>query len=155
MKTYKRLPNKQQSERSLPGRQAGFTLIEIMVVVIIIGLLSTLVLPNLFANRDKALQVKARSDIRGVGQQLDLYRLDNFIYPTTSEGLQALITNPGKPNWTGYGDKLQKDPWGNAYQYQSPGTRNPSGYDLWSLGADNTQGGEGINKDIGNWEEEN
>lgn len=150
-----RIIKNMNTHKKMPRHQAGFTLIEIMVVVIIIGLLSTMVLPKLFDNRDKALQTKARVDIRGVGGQLDLYRLDNFSYPNTSEGLQALVTNPGKPNWTGYADKVQKDPWGNIYEYQSPGTRNTKGYDLWSLGADGVAGGEGTAKDIGNWEEIN
>lgn len=136
-------------------RQAGFTLIEIMVVVIIIGLLSTMVVPALFKNQAKAFQTKARSDISQMGGQLDLYKLDIFKYPTTSEGLSALVTNPGKSNWTGYAKKIHKDPWGNEYQYASPGTQNPGGYDLWTLGADGVPGGEGADKDIGNWEESN
>jgi len=132
--------------------QAGFTLIEIMVVVIIIGLLSTMVVPKMFESRDKALVVKAKSDVSSLGQSLDLFRLDNFVYPTTSEGLQALVTNPGKPNWTSYLDKVPKDPWGKDYQYQQPGSKNPNGYDLWSFGADGAPGGEGFAKDVGNWE---
>lgn len=139
-------------EIKFTNNQSGFTLIEIMVVVIIIGLLSTMVAPKIFANRDKALIVKAKSDVSRMGSALDLYRLDNFSYPNTSEGLQALVTNPGKPNWTGYLNKLQDDPWGNKYQYQQPGTQNPKGYDLWSLGADGAPGGEGNNQDIGNWD---
>lgn len=145
MNTYKRMPK----------AQAGFTLIEIMVVVIIIGLLSTLVAPAIFKNQEKAQRIKAQNDINALASQLDLYRLDIFSYPSTSEGLQALITNPGKPNWTGYGKKAAKDPWGNAYQYQNPGTRNSNSYDLWSFGSDNAAGGEGSAKDIGNWEETN
>ena len=139
--------------KNTPSRQRGFTLIEIMVVVIIIGLLSTLVVPALFKNQAKAFQTKARSDISQMGGQLDLYKLDIFTYPTTSEGLAALVTNPGKSNWTGYAKKIQKDPWKNEYLYASPGTHNPDGYDLWTLGADGVAGGEGANKDIGNWEE--
>ena len=139
--------------KNTPSRQRGFTLIEIMVVVIIIGLLSTLVVPALFKNQAKAFQTKARSDISQMGGQLDLYKLDIFTYPTTSEGLAALVTNPGKSNWTGYAKKIQKDPWGNDYLYASPGTHNTSDYDLWTLGADGVAGGEGANKDIGNWEE--
>jgi len=142
-------------QKRIAKSQAGFTLIEIMVVVIIIGLLSTVVLPNVFGNRDRAFITKARSDISQVGVQLDLYRLDLFVYPSTSEGLQALVTNPGKSNWTGYAERIEKDPWGKEYQYQQPGTRNPSGYDLWSFGSDGVAGGEGTAKDIGNWEETN
>lgn len=137
------------------SRQKGFTLIEIMVVVIIIGLLSTLVAPKIFANRDKAFVVKAKADVSRIGSALDLYRLDNFSYPNTSEGLQALVTNPGKPNWTGYLEKLPNDPWDNKYQYQQPGTQNSDGYDLWSFGADGAPGGEGNNADVGNWEAAN
>jgi len=132
--------------------QTGFTLIEIMVVVIIIGLLSTMVVPKLFASKGKAFVTKAKSDVSRIGSALDLYRLDNFTYPNTSEGLQALVTNPGKPNWTGYLPKVQKDPWGNDYQYQQPGTNNTNGYDLWSFGADGAPGGEGEAKDVGNWD---
>ena len=88
-----------------------------------------------------------------MGGQLDLYKLDIFTYPSTSEGLAALVTNPGKSNWTGYAKKIQKDPWGNDYLYASPGTHNPSDYDLWTLGSDGVAGGEGAAKDIGNWEE--
>ncbi len=136
------------------ARQSGFTLIEIMVVVIIIGLLSTMILPNLFNQQDKAFVTKAKADVSKVGSALDLYRLDNFSYPSTSEGLQALVTNPGKPNWTGYLNKIQKDPWGNDFQYQQPGTHNPNGYDLWSFGKDGAPGGEGSARDIGNWDAE-
>ncbi len=139
----------------LPRRQVGFTLIEVMVVVIIIGLLSAMIVPNIFGNQLKAFQKKAGIDINKIGTQLDLYRLDIYSYPSTSEGLQALITNPGKSNWTGYAKNLPKDPWGNEYQYSYPGTRNTDGYDLWSFGQDGVAGGEGGNKDIGNWEESN
>ncbi|MFT6032473.1 MAG: general secretion pathway protein G [Arenicella sp.] len=133
--------------------QAGFTLIEIMVVVIIIGLLSAMVVPNLFDKQAKAFQIKAGSDIRQMGGQLEMYRLDVFAYPSSSEGLGALVTNPGKSNWTGYLNKLPKDPWKNDYQYQIPGTRNANSYDLWSFGSDGVTGGEGAAKDIGNWDE--
>jgi len=140
-------------QKKLPKAQAGFTLIEIMVVVIIIGLLSTMVVPNLFKKQVRAYQIKAGNDISAMASELELYRLDNFSYPTSSEGLRALVTNPGKSNWSGYLNKLPKDPWGNDFQYQSPGTRNPNSYDLWSLGSDGLPGGEDGAKDIGNWEE--
>jgi len=142
------------TRKKISNSQAGFTLIEIMVVVIIIGLLSALVVPNLFDKQARAFQIKAQSDIRGIGSQLELYRIDIFSYPNTSEGLQALVTNPGKRNWTSYLKKLPKDPWDNDYQYQSPGTRNPDGYDLWSFGSDGVAGGDGSAKDIGNWDDE-
>ncbi|RBP51359.1 type II secretion system major pseudopilin GspG [Arenicella xantha] len=137
--------------------QSGFTLIEIMVVVIIIGLLSAMIVPNLFGQQHKAFVIKAKNDISSISSQLSMYRLDNFQYPTTSEGLQALATNPGKSTWSGpymEKNKLPKDPWKNEYQYANPGTHNPNGFDLWSFGADGVPGGEGNGKDIGNWDEE-
>ncbi len=136
------------------SREAGFTLIEIMVVVIIIGLLSAMIAPQIFGQQKKAFITKAKTDLRGMDSALELYRLDNFEYPTTSEGLQALVTNPGRSNWTGYLKKLEKDPWGNDYQYSNPGTKNPNSYDLWSYGADRAAGGDGDGKDIGNWEDQ-
>ena len=145
--------NKRISFKKQHHQQNGFTLIEIMVVVVIIGLMATLILPNLLANQDKALKVKAKADIRSISGQFYLYKLDNFSYPTTSEGVQALIVKPGnKPNWRPYLDKTPKDPWGNDYQYQKPGQKNTTKFDLWSFGADGAPGGEGNDKDIGNWE---
>jgi len=135
--------------KRMPKAEAGFTLIEIMVVVIIIGLLSAMVVPNLFDKQTKAFQVKAGNDIRQVSGQLELYRLETFSFPNTSEGLGVLVSTPG------YLKKLPKDPWKKEYQYQYPGTRNPNGYDLWSFGSDGVAGGEGAAKDIGNWEETN
>ena len=132
--------------------QAGFTLIEIMVVVIIIGLLSALIVPNLLENSDRASQIKAKADIRAISGQMSMYKLDNFAFPNTSEGIQALVTNPGKSTWRGYLDKLPKDPWNNDYQYAQPGTNNTTTYDIWSLGSDGVPGGEGTAADIGNWE---
>ena len=127
-----------------------------MVVVVIIGLLATLILPNVLGRQDQALQVKAQADVRAITGQLALYKLDNFKYPSSSEGLAALVTNPGgKSNWRGYLDKLPKDPWDNPYQYVQPGQKNPKSYDLFSYGSDGVAGGEGSAKDIGNWEEAN
>lgn len=141
-------------KKRINTRQSGFTLIEIMVVVVIIGLLATLILPNILGRQDQALQVKAQADIRTISGQLSLYKLDNFSYPSTSEGVQALVSNPGgKSSWRGYLDKLPTDPWDNAYQYLSPGQKNPKTFDLWSYGSDGAPGGEGTAKDIGNWEE--
>ncbi len=133
--------------------QSGFTLIEIMVVVVIIGLLATLILPNVLGRQDQALQVKAKADIRAISGQLALYKLDNFAYPTTSEGINALVTNPGKNTWRGYLDKLPKDPWNNDYQYLAPGQKNPTTFDVWSNGSDGAPGGEGTAADIGNWDD--
>ncbi|MBT8115291.1 MAG: type II secretion system major pseudopilin GspG [Arenicella sp.] len=141
-------------KRILNTRQGGFTLIEIMVVVVIIGLLATLILPNVLGRQEQAFQVKAKADVRAISSQLSLYKLDNFSYPTTSEGLNALVTNPGgKKNWRGYLDNVPMDPWENQYQYMQPGQKNPTTYDIWSFGADGVAGGEGANADIGNWED--
>lgn len=133
--------------------QSGFTLIEIMVVVVIIGILATVILPNVLGRADQAQETKAKADIRQLESQLALYRLDNFNYPSTAQGLQALVTNPGGGgNWRGYIKKLPKDPWNNDYQYLNPGQKNPQGIDIFSFGADGAPGGEGRNADIGNWE---
>lgn len=143
---------KRIQQTKFASKQSGFTLIEIMVVVIIIGLLSAMILPNIFGNQIKAFRVKTKSDISTMSQALGMYRLDNFSYPSTSEGLNALAANPGKQSWTGpYLKPIPKDPWGNAYQYQNPGTHNTDSFDLMSFGPDGTAGGEGNNADIGNW----
>jgi general secretion pathway protein G len=132
----------------------GFTLIEILVVVVILGILAALVAPQVFGKIDEARVVKARQDIRAFGAALDLYRLDNFRYPTTDQGLQALVARPADAkNWRpeGYVKQLSKDPWGNDYQYLAPGTRGGA-YDLYSLGRDGAPGGEEVDADIGNWD---
>jgi general secretion pathway protein G len=133
----------------------GFTLIEIMVVMVIIAILAALIGPQILGRVDEARVTKAQSDIRTLGTALDLYRMDNYTYPSTDQGLRALVEKPADPNvrnWKagGYVQKLSKDPWGNDYQYQFPGTRGGA-YDLWSLGADGQPGGEGSAADIGNW----
>jgi general secretion pathway protein G len=133
----------------------GFTLIEIMVVVVIIGLLAALILPNVMGNVDKAKTSKVRGDIQGIETALTMYKLDNYKYPSTDLGLTALVQRPNDPtvrNWRegGYLKRASKDPWGNPYQYVFPGTRGQE-YDLYSLGADGQEGGEGIDADIGNW----
>lgn len=138
---------------SLPER--GFTLIEIMVVMVIIAILGALIGPQILGRVDDARVTKAAADIRTLGTALDLYRMDNFRYPTTEQGLEALIRRPADPsirNWKdgGYVQKLSKDPWGNDYQYLSPGLRGGA-YDLYSLGSDGEPGGEGRDADIGNW----
>ncbi len=138
------------------NKQSGFTLIEIMVVVVIIGILASVVVPRIMDNPDKARVAKANNDIQALGGALDIYRLDNYVYPTTDQGLEALInppsSSPEPPNWKqgGYIKKLSKDPWGNEYLYLNPGEH--SEIDIYSLGADGAPGGEGPNKDIGSWD---
>jgi general secretion pathway protein G len=133
----------------------GFTLIEIMVVVVIIGLLAALVVPNLMGRVGQASVTKAKADVQAIETALTMYKLDNFSYPNSSGGLQALVQKPSDdtaPNWKsgGYLKRVPKDPWGNDYQYTLPGTHG-SEFDLYSLGADKQEGGEGENADIGNW----
>ena len=133
-------------------RQRGFTLIEIMVVVVILAVLGALVVPKILENVDKARVTRAASDIRAIQTALDLYRLDNFKYPTTEQGLQALVTQPSDPTITnyrsgGYLPSMPKDPWNNPYQYVSPGA-NGRDYDIISYGRDGKAGGEGYDADI-------
>jgi general secretion pathway protein G len=134
-------------------RQSGFTLIEIMVVVVILGILAAIVAPNVISRIDDASINRAKQDIRGIESALKLYYMDNSRYPTTDQGLEALITRPNDPtlrNWRGpYLDKLPRDPWNNTYLYLYPG-RN-SEFDVFTHGADGQPGGEGINAEIGNW----
>ena len=135
--------------------QKGFTLIEIMVVVVILAILASVIAPRIMDNPDKARVSKAKHDINALESALDVYRLDNFVYPTTDQGLESLVTQPNitpePPNWKqgGYVKRLQKDPWGNEYMYLNPGQNGE--IDIYSLGADGAPGGEGINADIGNW----
>lgn len=139
-----------QSSRGL-ARQQGFTLIEIMVVIVIMGILAALIVPRVLDRPDQARQVAARQDIAGIMQALKLYRLDNGRYPSTAQGLRALVEKPeGASNWRGYLDKLPNDPWGHPYQYLSPGVKGD--IDVFSFGADNKPGGEGGDADIGSWE---
>jgi general secretion pathway protein G len=133
----------------------GFTLIEIMVVVVIIGLLAAVILPNVFDKVEEARVSKAKSDIQAIETALMMFKLDNFKYPSTDLGLNALVQRPNDPtirNWRegGYLKRTSKDPWGNPYQYVAPGTRGGD-YDLYTLGADFAEGGEKANADIGNW----
>ncbi len=134
----------------------GFTLIEIMVVVVIIGLLAAVIVPELLSKVSEARVAKAKEDIQAIGTALTLYRLDNFKYPTSDQGLKALVEQPDDPtivNWKkgGYIDSGSfKDPWGHDYQYVYPGTHGHE-YDLYSFGADGQEGGEGEDADIGNW----
>ena len=137
------------------NKQQGFTLIEIIVVVVIIGILATFVAPKFMGKTDTARITKAKSDILSLESALDLYKLDNFTYPTTDQGLEALISVPSSDpvptNWQkgGYIKKLQKDPWQRDYLYLSPGEHGE--VDIYSLGADGVEGGEDSNADIGNW----
>jgi general secretion pathway protein G len=139
-------------------RSGGFTLIEVMVVLVILGILATLVVPKIMGRPDEARIIAARQDINSIGQALKLYRLDNHNYPSTDQGLQALVSKPSAPpappNWKtgGYLDRLPKDPWGNEYKYISPGVKNTGDVDIISLGSDGAPGGEGNDADIGNWE---
>jgi len=135
-------------------RQQGFTLIEIMVVVIIIGLLAAVVVPQFLGRVDDARVTKAKGDIQAMETALTLYKLDNFRYPTTEQGLAALVQKPADPavtHWKegGYIKRVSKDPWGRDYQYESPGTHGD--LDLYTLGADGQPGGEKSDADIGNW----
>ncbi len=137
-------------------QQRGFTLIELMVVIVILGILAGVVVPRIMDNPDKARVAKAKHDINALESALDVYRLDNFAYPTTDQGLEALVSKPsGSPepaNWKegGYIKKLRKDPWGNDYMYLSPGQKGE--IDIYSLGADGAPGGEGVYADIGSWD---
>jgi len=137
-----------------PQNQRGFTLIEIMVVVVILGILAALVVPRVIGRTDDARAVAAKQDVAAVMQALKLYRLDNGRYPSTEQGLQALFVKPQNApvpgNWKQYLDKLPKDPWGNVYQYLNPGVRGE--IDVFSLGADAQPGGGGADADIGSWD---
>jgi len=134
-------------------RPGGFTLIELMVVIMILGVLAALVVPRVMSRPDEARAIAARQDIAQVMQALKLYRLDNGRYPTTEQGLQALVSRPSSgpaaENWKSYLDKLPTDPWGRPYQLLSPGVRGE--IDVFSLGADGQAGGSGSDADIGSW----
>jgi general secretion pathway protein G len=133
-------------------RQGGFTLLEIMVVVVILGILATIIVPRIMDRPEQARMVKASQDIRALEASLNLYKLDNFVYPTTEQGLEALVTKPTSSpepkNWKkgGYVDRLRNDPWGTPYQYLSPGEHGD--FDLYSLGPDTQNDEDNIN----NWE---
>jgi general secretion pathway protein G len=146
----------QQGKHFRSPRRGGFTLIEVMVVIVILGILAALVVPRVLSRPDEARAVAAKQDLAVIGQALKLYRLDNQRYPSAEQGLTALITKPEvaplPPNWKpgGYLERLPKDPWGNPYVYVNPGLHGE--IDLLSYGADGKPGGDGLDADIGSWQ---
>ncbi|MCC8474681.1 type II secretion system major pseudopilin GspG [Xanthomonas arboricola] len=140
---------------SSQARTRGFTLVELMVVIVIIGLLATVVMINVMPSQDRAMVEKARADVAVLEQALETYRLDNLSYPSTEQGLQALLnapsglTRPERYRQGGYIRRLPEDPWGHAYQYRRPG--RSGGFDVYSFGADGAEGGDADDADIGNW----
>ena len=144
------------SDTKVSDTNSGFTLIEVLVVVVILGILAALVVPRIMDRPDEAKRVAAKADVNAIAQALKLYRLDNGFYPSTEQGLGALVNRPTSPpvpgNWKqgGYLERLPSDPWGSDYQYLAPGVKGE--IDVFSLGADKVRGGEGNAADIGNWE---
>ena len=132
----------------------GFTLVEIMVVVVILGILAVLIVPRVVGRTDEARTVAAKQDVAAIMQAMKLYRLDNGRYPTTEQGIAALVTKPQSDpvpaNWQKYLDRIPKDPWGTPYQYLNPGVRGE--IDVFTLGADNRPGGSGADADVGSWD---
>lgn len=148
------LPLCRRTRSNRRTRSLGFTLIEIMVVMLIIGVMAVLIVPSVLERASEARITAARSDIANIMQALKLYKLDNNRYPTGEQGLDALIHKPGSGpipgNWKPYLEKLPNDPWGTAYQYANPGIKGD--IDVYSFGADKQAGGEGADADIGSWQ---
>lgn len=160
MKAAARVRRSDQPQPGKPMKQAnssrdlrGFTLIEVMVVIVILGVLAALIVPRVMSRPDEARVVAAKQDIASIMQALKLYKLDNRRYPSAQQGLAALVqkptTEPVPPNWKAYLERLPDDPWGTPYQYLNPGLQ--SEVDVMSLGADGKAGGEGFDADIGSW----
>lgn len=147
----------QHYRRRLQRGQSGFSLIEIMVVIVIIGLLVSIVAPNVLDSAEEARVAKARADFKAIATALKIYRLDNYNYPTGEQGIEALVEKPsidpipGNYKKNGYLDDMPVDPWNRPYQYLSPAEYGDGDYDLFTLGADGITGGEDQNSDIGNW----
>lgn len=139
-----------------PPHEQGFTLLELMIAIVIIGLLATLVVINVLPSQDRAMVEKARADVAVLEQALEAYRIDNLAFPSTEDGLAALtappsgLARPERYRPGGYIRRLPEDPWGNPYQYRAPG-ENGAPFDVFSLGADGRPGGDGNDADIGNW----
>lgn len=136
-------------------KQSGFSLIEIMVVIVIIGIMAALIVPKIMSRPEQARIVSAKSSIEAIQSAMDLYKLDSGVYPTTDQGLRALVSNPGNvPNWKqgGYLRSVPKDPWGHVYHYLNPGVHNPNNIDIFSYGPTGQPGGTGDNATIGNWD---
>ncbi len=142
-KCLPRQPQRGRQQKRELGRENGFTLVELMVVIVIIGLLATIVVINVMPAQDTARAKKAEADIALLEQAAEMYRLSKLDYPTTGQGLQALVSE-------GYVKRLPEDPWGNPYRYSAPGGEGRA-FDIYSYGADGREGGEGDDADIGNW----
>jgi general secretion pathway protein G len=149
------LPMTPPAQGRRPKGEDGFTLLELMVVIVILGLLATVVMINVLPSQDRAMREKARADVAVLEQAIEAYRLDNLAFPTTEQGLKALVSPPAslaradRYREGGYIRRLPQDPWGNPYQYALPGEHGR--FDVYSFGADGAKGGEGENADIGNW----
>jgi general secretion pathway protein G len=143
--------------RTIPRHRQGFTLVELMVVIVIIGLLATVVAINVLPSQGRAMVGKAQADIATLETALEQYRLDNLTFPTNEQGLQALVaapaglTRPDRYRQGGYVRRLPEDPWGNPYQYRRPSAHGQA-FDVFSYGADGREGGEGEDADLGNWQ---